>query len=130
MGMTARPIACVIVCAIARVVAGLLWRPRSSACAPIAIVAPTASAVNAPQAPWASSDHPPPAPRLVSTHHDACAPANIATAAIHARGVSGVQFVDDTVLQAMEDYNDVAPAHNPPYVRAMRLLGMELGGKR
>lgn len=42
--------------------------------------------------------------------------------AVHARGVSGVQLVDDSVLSAMEAFNDVAPAHNPPYVRAMRLL--------
>src|SRR5690349_11124247 len=39
--------------------------------------------------------------------------------AVHAEGLSGVQRVDDPVLAAMESYNDVAPAHNPPYVRAM-----------
>jgi acetate kinase len=42
--------------------------------------------------------------------------------AVHAKGVTGVQIVDDRVLDAMEAYNDVAPAHNPPYVRAMRAL--------
>jgi acetate kinase len=42
--------------------------------------------------------------------------------AVHAQGMTGVQRVDDRVLAAMEVYNDVAPAHNPPYVRAMRLL--------
>jgi acetate kinase len=42
--------------------------------------------------------------------------------AVHARGLTGVQRVDDRVLAAMEDYNAVAPAHNPIYVRAMRLL--------
>jgi acetate kinase len=42
--------------------------------------------------------------------------------AVHARALSGVQRVDDRVLAAMEEYNSVAPAHNPPYVRAMRLL--------
>src|SRR5262245_1994738 len=46
--------------------------------------------------------------------------------AVHAEGVSGVQRVDDSVLAAMEAYNDVAPAHNPPYVAAMRLLAKEL----
>jgi acetate kinase len=30
------------------------------------------------------------------------------------------------VLEAMEAYADVAPAHNPPYVQAMRLLAREL----
>jgi acetate kinase len=46
--------------------------------------------------------------------------------AVHARGMTGVQRVDERVLAAMEDYNDVAPAHNPPYVLAMRLLAREL----
>ena len=42
--------------------------------------------------------------------------------AVHAKGVSGVQRVDEPLLSAMEAFNDVAPAHNPPYVRAMRML--------
>jgi acetate kinase len=46
--------------------------------------------------------------------------------AVHAQGVTGVQRVDDQVLAAMEAYNDIAPAHNPPYVRAMRLLAEKL----
>jgi acetate kinase len=46
--------------------------------------------------------------------------------AVHAQGVSGVQRVDERVLAAMEAFNDVAPAHNPPYVKAMRLLAREL----
>jgi acetate kinase len=46
--------------------------------------------------------------------------------AVHAKGVSGVQRVDERVLAAMEAYNEVAPAHNPPYVAAMRLLAKEL----
>ncbi|MFQ3593877.1 MAG: acetate/propionate family kinase, partial [Gemmataceae bacterium] len=46
--------------------------------------------------------------------------------AVHAKDLSGVQLVNDTVLDAMEAYNSVAPAHNPPYVAAMRLLAKEL----
>jgi acetate kinase len=46
--------------------------------------------------------------------------------AVHAQGMSGVQRVDERVLQAMEAYADVAPAHNPPYIKAMRLLAEEL----
>lgn len=42
--------------------------------------------------------------------------------AVHARNLTGVQLVDEAVLEAMEAYNDVAPAHNPPYVKAMRGL--------
>jgi len=48
--------------------------------------------------------------------------------AVHAQGVTGVQRVDEHVLAAMEAYDDVAPAHNPPYVKAMRLLARELPG--
>jgi acetate kinase len=46
--------------------------------------------------------------------------------AVHAQGLSGVHRVDERVLSAMEAYNDVAPAHNPPYVKAMRLLAAKL----
>jgi acetate kinase len=46
--------------------------------------------------------------------------------AVHAEGITGVQRVDENVLAAMAAYNDVAPAHNPPYVTAMRLLAKEL----
>jgi acetate kinase len=46
--------------------------------------------------------------------------------AVHAQGVTGVQRVDERVLEAMEAFADVAPAHNPPYVQAMRLLSEKL----
>jgi acetate kinase len=42
--------------------------------------------------------------------------------AVHARGITGVHKVDEDVLDAMEAFSDVAPAHNPPYVKAMRML--------
>jgi acetate kinase len=43
--------------------------------------------------------------------------------AVHGGRVSGVVRVTADVLAAMEEMALVAPAHNPPYVRAMRLLG-------
>lgn len=46
--------------------------------------------------------------------------------AVHAQGMTGVQRVNDRVLSAMDAYADVAPAHNPPYIRAMRLLAQQL----
>jgi acetate kinase len=46
--------------------------------------------------------------------------------AVHAEKMTGVHRVDACVLAAMEAYADVAPAHNPPYVKAMRLLAEEL----
>jgi acetate kinase len=42
---------------------------------------------------------------------------------VHAKDVSGVQFVTEAVLEAMEAFADVTPAHNPPYIKAMRMLG-------
>jgi acetate kinase len=42
--------------------------------------------------------------------------------AVHAGDVSGAPIVDDHVLDAMDKYSIVAPAHNPPYIRAMRQL--------
>ena len=43
--------------------------------------------------------------------------------AVHGGRVGGVVRVTGDVLSAMEEMAAVAPAHNPPYVQAMRLLG-------
>jgi acetate kinase len=40
--------------------------------------------------------------------------------AVHAGPVSGARIVDDVVLNAMEEFAFLAPAHNPPYMAAMR----------
>jgi acetate kinase len=42
--------------------------------------------------------------------------------AVHARKLTGVHRVCDEVLAAMEAFADVAPAHNPPYTKAMHML--------
>ncbi len=60
--------------------------------------------------------------------HDAAEVAAIGFKAVHGGRVSGVQRVNEDVLQAMEEMNEVAPAHNPPYIKAMRLLGEKLPG--
>ncbi len=46
--------------------------------------------------------------------------------AVHGGRVSGVQRVTPDVLAAMEEMSRVAPAHNPPYITAMRLLAEKL----
>lgn len=46
--------------------------------------------------------------------------------AVHGGRAGGVQLVTNEVLEAMEEMNSVAPAHNPPYIAAMRLLSDEL----
>ncbi len=50
----------------------------------------------------------------------------IAFKTVHGGRLSGVQRVTPDVLAAMEEFADVAPAHNPPYVAAMRLLGEKM----
>lgn len=39
---------------------------------------------------------------------------------VHAKGVTGVQYLTEDVLEAMAAFNSVAPAHNPPYIAAIR----------
>jgi acetate kinase len=46
--------------------------------------------------------------------------------AVHAGPVGGARLVDESVLQAMEEFAFFAPAHNPPYVAAMRSFGRAL----
>ena len=41
---------------------------------------------------------------------------------VGARNVSGTQVLDETVLRAMEDFNTLLPAHNPPYIAAVRMF--------
>lgn len=53
---------------------------------------------------------------------DASEVAAIGFKAVHGGRLSGVQRINEDVLSAMEEMNGVAPAHNPPYINAMRLL--------
>jgi acetate kinase len=46
--------------------------------------------------------------------------------AVHGGSKSGVQLVTAEVLEAMEQMSAVAPAHNPPYIAAMRALSEQL----
>ena len=48
--------------------------------------------------------------------------AGIGFKAVFAGSLSGVRVVDEELLANMEDLSDIAPAHNPPYVKAMRQL--------
>ena len=45
--------------------------------------------------------------------------------AVHAGPLTGAQIVDESVLAAMERYTFFAPAHNPPYIAAMRSFARE-----
>ena len=57
---------------------------------------------------------------------DAAEVSAIGFKAVHGGRISGVQRVTFDVLTAMEEMSAVAPAHNPPYIAAMRLLAEKL----
>jgi acetate kinase len=57
---------------------------------------------------------------------DAAEVAAIGFKAVHGGSFSGVQRVTPEVLAAMDEMSPVAPAHNPPYITAMRLLREKL----
>src|SRR4051812_42799771 len=48
--------------------------------------------------------------------------------AVHGGPISGAVRVTDDVLATMEQFADVAPAHNPPYIAAMRAFTDKLPG--
>ena len=52
----------------------------------------------------------------------------VAFKAVHAGPLSGARLVDAEVLRAMEDFTFLAPAHNPPYIAAMRAFQKRLPG--
>lgn len=45
-----------------------------------------------------------------------------------AKGISGVQVLTDDVLPSMEAFSSIAPAHNPPYLAAIRQFRALLPG--
>src|SRR5882762_4066415 len=45
---------------------------------------------------------------------------------IMARGVNGCQRLDENVVEAMEAFNELAPAHNPPYITGIRLFAQRM----
>jgi acetate kinase len=46
--------------------------------------------------------------------------------AVHTGPLNAPQIVDDTLLATMEDFSFMAPAHNPPYIAAIRAFQREL----
>jgi acetate kinase len=45
---------------------------------------------------------------------------------IVARGITGCVRMDEKVLAAMEAFNGMAPAHNPPYVNGVRMFRLKM----
>jgi acetate kinase len=48
--------------------------------------------------------------------------------AVHGGPISGAVRVTDEVIATMEQFADVAPAHNPPYIAAMKAFRQKLPG--
>ena len=48
--------------------------------------------------------------------------------AVHAGPLNDSQIVDDKFLAAMEEFSFLTPAHNPPYIAAMRAFREEMPG--
>jgi len=57
---------------------------------------------------------------------DASEVSAIAFKTVHGGRLSGVRLVTAEVISAMEEISAVAPAHNPPYIKAMRLIAEKL----
>src|SRR3954468_14641459 len=55
-------------------------------------------------------------------------PEAIGFKAVHGGPISGAVRVTDEVIRTMEQFADVAPAHNPPYIAAMRAFGEKMPG--
>jgi acetate kinase len=47
---------------------------------------------------------------------------------IMARGVNGCVRLNEEIVRAMESFNGVAPAHNPPYITGIRLFAQQMPG--
>lgn len=45
---------------------------------------------------------------------------------IMARGINGCVRLDEHTVQAMEEFNGIAPAHNPPYISGVRLFAKRM----
>src|SRR5712691_872486 len=53
-------------------------------------------------------------------------PEAIGFKAVHGGPISGAVRVTDEVIATMEEFADVAPAHNPAYIAAMKALKAKL----
>src|SRR5258706_13004800 len=48
--------------------------------------------------------------------------------AVHGGPISGAVRVTDEVIATMEQFADIAPAHNPPYIAAMKAFAIKMPG--
>ena len=48
---------------------------------------------------------------------------------VHAKGIADAVLITDAVIEAMEEYLFLAPAHNPPYIEAFRIFRALLPGR-
>src|SRR5438067_8107286 len=55
-------------------------------------------------------------------------PEAIGFKAVHGGPISGAVRVTDEVIATMEQFADIAPAHNPPYIAAMKAFAVKMPG--
>ena len=67
-------------------------------------------------------------PRAASSARPTAVPCASAPVRCDAKDVTGCVRLDESVLGAMEAYNGLAPAHNPPYITGIRLFGKRMPG--
>lgn len=56
------------------------------------------------------------------------APDAIGFKAVHGGPISGAVLADEHVIDTMQQFADIAPAHNPPYISAMKAFANKLPG--
>jgi acetate kinase len=54
--------------------------------------------------------------------------AGVGFKAVHAGTLSGTRLIDEEVFASMEEFSFLAPAHNPPYIAAMRAFRRAMPG--
>jgi acetate kinase len=59
----------------------------------------------------------------IASEHDLAA---VGFKTVIAKNVTGCVRLDERVLNAMEAYNELAPAHNPPYIAGIRLFAKRI----
>ncbi len=63
------------------------------------------------------------ASKAIDTESDLAA---VGFKAVLAKGVNGCVRLDEAAVQAMEDFNAIAPAHNPSYIAGIRLFAQRV----
>ena len=64
--------------------------------------------------------------KIANAIQDECELSAVGFKTVIAKNVTGCVSLDAHVLQAMTDYNGLAPAHNPPYITGIKLFAQRM----